>query len=128
VAELPLGTEFVVVAHTNGSEPWYHVKTDDGRDGWVLGSLTTSIDIDHREKTIEAIVEMRLRHDGSFSDAVQLFDLIERTAAGLRDPETQARFALHRMLAMTQVFDSVPVGVNDRGVDDRNLCDARPLW
>jgi hypothetical protein len=119
-AELPLGTELVVLGQTNAAQPWYHVKTDDGRDGWVLGSLTTSIDPDHKEKTIEAIVEARLRRDGSFSDAVQLFELIERTAAGLRDPETQARFALHRMRAMSTVFGSVPDGITDRGVDSRD--------
>src|SRR4029077_20480331 len=83
VAELPLATELVTVAHTGGTEAWYHVETDDGHDGWVLGSLTTVIDPGRPEKTIESVVEARLRRGGNLSARVQLFELIERTAAHL---------------------------------------------
>src|SRR5882724_4982521 len=43
-AELPVGTELVVLDRTSGPDPWYHVKIDDGRDGWVLGRLTRPFD------------------------------------------------------------------------------------
>jgi hypothetical protein len=118
-AELPLGTELVVLGQTNAAQPWYHVKADDGREGWVLGSLTTSIDPGRREQTIESIVETRLRSGGNFAARVQLFDLIERAAAGLSDREAQGRYALHRLLAFNNIFKSVPSGVGDREVETR---------
>src|SRR6267154_4199420 len=65
-AELPLGTEFVVLGQTNVAERWYHVMTDDHREGWVFGSLTTAIAAGRRDKTIEAIVEARLGSGGNF--------------------------------------------------------------
>jgi hypothetical protein len=107
-AELPLGSELVTLERTSGSEPWYHVKTDDGHDGWVLGRLTTPFDIERRDQIIESIVVGRLQSGGSFSTLLQLFDLIERTAARLNDREAQARFALHRLRSMSSIFGAVP--------------------
>jgi Bacterial SH3 domain len=117
VAELPLGTELVAVAHTRGTEPWYHVRTDDGRDGWVLGSLTTPIDPDHKEKTLDSILKARLNSGGSFAARVQLFGFIERTYEGLTDREARGRFALYRLRSINDVFLAVPSGVRDRDVD-----------
>src|SRR5580765_8679843 len=79
-AELPLGTELVVLGRTQAAESWYHVMTDDQRDGWVLGSLTTSIDAGRRDQTIEAIIEARLRTGGNFAANGQLVDFVERSA------------------------------------------------
>jgi hypothetical protein len=107
-AELPLGTELVVLGQTNAAQPWYHVKTDDGREGWVLGSLTTSIDPGRREQTIESIVEARLHSGGNFSSRVQLFDFIERTAAAATDPERQSRLAWYRLRSMADLLESIP--------------------
>jgi hypothetical protein len=117
--ELALGAELVVVASTNGAEPWYHVRTDDQREGWVLGSLTTSIDPGRRDQTIEAIIEARLRGGGNFGARVQLFDLIERTASGLSDREAQGRFALHSLRSLSSIFHSVPSGVGERQVETK---------
>jgi uncharacterized protein YgiM (DUF1202 family) len=118
-AELPLGTELVVLGRTNAGEPWYQVRTDDQRDGWVLGSLTTSLDPGRRERTIEAIVEARLRSGGNFGARVQLFDLIERTAAGLSDRDAQGRFALHGLRSLENIFQAVPSGVVDGDVETK---------
>src|SRR4051794_26997200 len=59
-AELPLGTELIVLERKDAADPWYRVQSDHGRNGWVLGSLTTSIDLGRRDQTIEAIVLARL--------------------------------------------------------------------
>jgi hypothetical protein len=119
-AELPLGTEFVVLGRTIAAESWCHVMTDDHRDGWVEGSLTTSIGAGRRDQTIGAIVDARLRGGGNFSARVQLFDLIERTAATLNDRESQARFALYRLRSVNAVFRSFPVPLFDRDVETKS--------
>jgi hypothetical protein len=117
-AELPLGTEMVTrsakagryerLERTSGSDPWYHVKTDDGREGWLLGWFTTPFDLERRERTSESIVIARLQSGGSFSALFQPFDLIERTAARLNDREAQARFGLYRLRAMSSLLLAVP--------------------
>jgi hypothetical protein len=107
-AELPLGTELAVVGRANATDRWYHVRADDGRDGWVLGRLTAPLSLERRDQAIESIIVDRLRGGGDFSSGLQLFDLIERTAAELTDREAQARFALYRLRSMTIVFLGIP--------------------
>jgi hypothetical protein len=118
-AELPLGTELAVLEQTAAVEPWYHVTTDDGRDGWVLGNLTALLDLERRDRTIESIVVDRLRasrnvsaglpiFDHNFHAGLQLFNLVERTAARLNDREAQARFALYRLRSMRILLSGVP--------------------
>jgi SH3 domain-containing protein len=112
-AELPLGTELIAFERTNAADPWYRVQSDDGHTGWVLGSLTTSLDLERRDQTIESIVLARLSRlsplkGESFSTRLQLFDLIERTTARLNDGEAQARFALYRLRSLNDVALGVP--------------------
>jgi hypothetical protein len=112
-AELSLGTELVVLERTTQAELWYHVRTDDGRNGWVLGSLTAPFDRDHLDEAIESIVVERLSsglqiEGTTFSTHLQLFDLIERTAERLNEREAQARFALYRLRSMNNAFRNVP--------------------
>src|SRR5689334_683867 len=76
-AELPLATELVVLEHTNGADSWDHVRSDDGRNGWVLRTLTSSLDPERREQTIESIVRARLSRTSqptaeAFSTRLQL--------------------------------------------------------
>jgi hypothetical protein len=119
-AELPLGTELIALERKDAADPWYRVQSDDGRNGWVLGRWTTPLDPGRRDQTIESIVLARLsrrspvRGDGeSFSTRLQLFDLIERTAARLKDGEAQARFALYRLRSLNDVALGVPFGRSD---------------
>jgi hypothetical protein len=117
-AELTLGTELVVLARTNESELWFHVRTDDGRDGWILGTLSTPFDREHPEQVIESIVVGGLSRDSqirstSFATHVQLVNLIDRAAATLTERQAQARFALYRLRAMRDAFTSIPFGRGD---------------
>ena len=114
-AELSLGTELVELERTNQAEPWYRVRTSDGLEGWVLGSWTAPLDRAHLNEAAELIVVARLSTDlnvrsTTFSTHLQLFDLIERTAARLNDRDAQARFALYRLRAMKNAFENVPFG------------------
>ena len=115
ISELPLGTELEVQGRTSTGELWYHVRTSDGLDGWMQGSLTTPLDPERQDRIIESIVVSRLQGGGNFAARVQLFELIERTMAGLVDSEARARFALYRLHAMSGVFESIPFG---RGASD----------
>jgi len=116
IGGLPLGIELDVQEQTKTGELWYHVRTDDGQDGWVQGSLTTTpLDPGRRDQTIESIVVSRLQSGGNFAARVQLFELVERTMARLSDSEARARFTLYRLRAMSSVFESIPYG---RGAGD----------
>jgi hypothetical protein len=108
LAEVPLGTELTVVDHTSAADPWYHIKTADGREGWVLGSLTTPLLPERRDQILESIAAARLASGGNFPVRVQLFDFIERSAARLADRETQARFALYRLQSMSLLLQAIP--------------------
>src|ERR1700730_221471 len=59
-AELPLGANLFALQRTRAGDLRYQVKTDDGRNGWVLGRLTAPLDPERRGRTIEAIVLDRL--------------------------------------------------------------------
>jgi SH3 domain-containing protein len=117
--ELPLGTELIALEQTNGAEPWYHVRTDAGHDGWVFGPLTTALDPSRRDQIVESIVEARLRTSGSFSTNVQLVDFIERSVARLRDRDARGRFAMYRLRSLSAAFGSIPFGVFDREVETK---------
>jgi hypothetical protein len=111
--ELPLGAELLQIDRSNSEDPWFHVRTDDGREGWVLGRLTTSIDADRYDDTVEALVAAQLaRHSEmtgtSFAARVQLFDLIERMSRKPNAREAHARFALYRLRSMRDVLLGVP--------------------
>ena len=125
VGELPLGTELVVVGSLGGPQPWYHVRTGDGHDGWVFGALTTALDPGRRDQIIESVVEARLRVGGDFSATVQLVDFIERTGARLNDREARGRFGLYRLRSLSAVLRNIPSSVRDREIE-ANRQDAEP--
>jgi hypothetical protein len=70
----------------------------------LAGALTISQGQD--EATI--VRRLNTQKRTSFSSAVELFDLIERTAIGLTEREAAARFALYRLRAMKAVLMEVP--------------------
>ena len=58
---MPVGTELSVLDQPGSTDVWFHVRTDEGQEGWVVGRLTTSIDAEHYDETIQAIVEAQLK-------------------------------------------------------------------
>jgi hypothetical protein len=119
-SELPLGTELSVLDRSGvASDPWLRVRTNDGRDGWVLGRLTTKIDPQRYDEMIESVVLDQLKKEAelsgtTFEARVQLFDLIERRVGRAKDREQNARFGLYRLRSMQHVFSSVPFQGNNR--------------
>jgi hypothetical protein len=113
--ELPLGTDLIVLDRSTSADLWFRVRTDDGREGWVLGRLTTSVDSAHYGQAVESIVLAQLKNHAeirgtSFPARVQLFDLIERAQKRLTAREDLARFALYRLRSMRDVLSGVPFG------------------
>jgi hypothetical protein len=119
IFQLSLGTELSVLARSGvASESWLRVRTNDGREGWLLGRLTTPIDSTHYLQTVEGITREQLAAHAkvtatSFETRLQLFDLIERTAMHLAEREAQGRFALYRLRAMTLVLSGIPFKPRD---------------
>jgi hypothetical protein len=115
--ELPIGTELSVLERSGApSDPWLRVRTNDGRTGWVLGRLTTKIDAQRSDDTVESILldQLKKEADSSFEARLQVFDFIEQRSGRVKDREREARFALYRLRSMQHVFASIPSQGNDR--------------
>jgi SH3 domain-containing protein len=115
MVELLLGTELAVLAQSGvASESWLRVRTNDGREGWLLGRLTTPIDSAHYLQTIERITKEQLAAHAkvsatSFEARLQLFDLIERTSKRSGDRDAVARLALLRLYSLQDVLGRIPI-------------------
>jgi hypothetical protein len=119
IAELPLGTELVALDDPSHDASWLHVRTGDGRTGWVLGSLTAAFDPLRREEAIEAIVVDRLSIvsepvNAPFATHTELFNLVEQTTNRLTGDGARARFALYRLQSMKNLLAGIPFGGGER--------------
>jgi hypothetical protein len=115
IFQLPLGTELSVLTRSGvASELWLRVRTNDGREGWLLGRLTTPIAPDHYLQTIERITKEQLAAHAkvsgtTFAVRLQLFDLIERASKRFSERDTVARLALLRLYSLQDVLRSIPI-------------------
>jgi hypothetical protein len=120
VATLPLGAD--LVEHATPVRPltetldaanrsWVHVRTADGRIGWVLSGLTRPLTADRRLEVVEDIVKRRLvRPDDDFAARTELIEFIERELGKTSEPESAARLALARLQAITRALESIGHG------------------
>jgi len=112
--ELPLGTELLLLGRSGSADDmWLRVRTDGRREGWVLERLTTKIDPQGYDGTIESVVLDQFKKQAeisgtSFEARVQLFDLIERRLGRTSNREQDARLALYRLRSMRAAFGSIP--------------------
>lgn len=126
VIEMPVGTELAVLEQKTSTDGrWFHVRTSDGREGWVLGQLTSVIDSAHYLQTIERITRAQVAAHAqvtgtSFETRVQVFDLIERTSKRLNEREAVARLALLRLYALQDVLLSIPVRESQLSADSQD--------
>jgi Bacterial SH3 domain len=90
-AELPLGTALVALEHTNAAEPWYHVKTDDGHEGWLLGSFTIPLD-----PSYVSGVHEKHRDTAAADDIISLDPLLAAVTASTSARKTDALAAIER--------------------------------
>ena len=115
VAYLPLGTEVTEAGPPGMDKTWVHVRLADGREGWLLASAARPIDPRRRWPVIEQIVQDRLgRRGDSFPALVELADFVERVSRDVPDAETDARFDLYRLRAVSAGLAAIPFRKADR--------------
>lgn len=115
VAQLPLGTEVVDAGPAGLDKTWFRVKLGDGREGWLLASLTKPLDPVWRWPTFDTIIANRLGRKGDgFPANVELVAFIERVAPQYTDTDGRARLELQRVRALAATLESIPRGSSSR--------------
>jgi hypothetical protein len=109
VASLPLGTEVTEAGPAGLDKTWVRVKLADGREGWLLASLTRTVDPAWRWATFDRIITDRLGRKGDgFPAVVELVAFIERVSGEYTNPDGQAQVELARLRAMAAAAAKVP--------------------
>jgi hypothetical protein len=115
VGQLPLGTEVVNVGPPGMDKTWIRVRAADGREGWLLSSLTRPIDPDWRWTTFDRIVVDRLARKGDgFPAAVELVSFIDRVAKEYTNPDGRAQIEFYRLRAISSALSAIPKGQGRR--------------
>ena len=108
VAQLPLGTEVVVVP-AGLDKTWLRVKLSDGGEGWVQSSLTKSLDPVWRWPVFDGIIAERLSRTGDkFPAHAELVAFIERVMPEYTDIDGRARLELARLRALSLAAGAIP--------------------
>ena len=115
VVQLPLGSEVAEAGDADLDKTWVHIVTSEGKEGWVLASLTRPLDASWKWETQEQVIADRLarRGDGFRAD-VELVNFIERIADSFDDRDGRARIDLYRLQALQRALAAVPPGGANR--------------
>jgi hypothetical protein len=109
VAQLTLGTETTAAGPSGFDRTWVRVRLTDGREGWVLATLTRTLDPDWRWPTYDRIIEERLARKGDgFPALAELVAFVERVAPEYTDPDGRARVDLWRLRATAAAARAIP--------------------
>ena len=109
VAQLPLGTEVTDAGPAGLDKTWIRVNLGDGREGWLLATLTKPLDRSWRWPTFDRIIAERLGRKGDgFPALAELVTFIERVAPEYTDPDGRARIELFRLRATAAALASIP--------------------
>jgi hypothetical protein len=109
VAPLPLGTEVTEAGPPGMDKTWIRVRTTEGKEGWVLASLTKTIDPSNPWPVRERAIVDRLNRKGdSFTSNAELTDFIERVGAEAHETDLSARFDLYRLRAISATLKAIP--------------------
>jgi len=109
VAQLPLGTELTDAGPAGLDKTWLRVKASDGREGWIVASLTKPLDPNWRWPTFDRIIADRLGRKGDgFPALVELVTFIERVAPEYTDLDGRARVEFSRLRATAAAAAAIP--------------------
>jgi hypothetical protein len=109
VTQVPLGTELADSGLAELDTRWIRVSAADGREGWVLSSLTKPLDRQWPWPTYDAVIADRLRRKGDgFPALTELVAFIERVAPEYTDPEGRAGVEFARLQAIASAAQSIP--------------------
>lgn len=115
VVPLPLGSEVTEAGPPGMDKTWIHVRTTEGREGWVLSSLTKPIDRSNPWPVRERAIVDRLNRKGdSFASNLELCDFVERVAPDARDADVSARLDLYRLRAISATLKAIPARADKR--------------
>jgi len=115
VVQVPLGTELGDAGPAGLDKTWVRVRLGDGREGWLLASLTKPLDPAWRWPTYDQIIAERLGRKGDgFPALAELVSFIERIAPDYTDPDGRARVELARLRAMSATLAAIPSGASNR--------------
>jgi hypothetical protein len=111
VAELPLGTELDNAGPAGLDKTWVRVRLADSREGWVLASLTRTLDPAWRWPVYDEIIGTRLARRGDgFPARAELVTFIERVAPEYTSSEGRAAIELARLRATRSALEAIPFG------------------
>jgi hypothetical protein len=111
IAQVPLGTEMGDAGPAGLDKTWVRVRLGDGREGWLLASLTKPLDPAWRWPTYDRIIAERLGRKGDgFPALAELVSFIERVAPDYTDPDGRARVELARLKAISATLAAIPAG------------------
>lgn len=122
VARLPLGTIVLVLDQSAAKEKigsiedfWYHVKTADGKSGWLFGGLTTPFSTTGREEIYRHIAAERLKTARKdFFEQVDLFKFLTRAIAEVKAPVISAELELSQLIALSNSLRAIPFNQRPR--------------
>lgn len=108
VIELPLGTALQQTGEAAVGS-WIPVRTEDGREGWILETLTRRMEDGQREQVIEEIIRQRLaREDDTFQAHAELVSFVETAVTAASSPEVAGSFTLYRLQALQRAAAAIP--------------------
>ncbi len=111
VAEVPLGTELDDAGPAGLDKTWVRVRLADSREGWVLASLTRTLDPVWRWPVYDEIIRRRLARSGDgFPARAELVAFVERVAPEYTSPEGRAAIELARLRAIRSALEAIPFG------------------
>ena len=115
VAQLPLGTLLTDSGPAGLDRTWVRVKLTDGREGWLRGNLTHSLNHAWKWPTYDRIIAERLARKGDgFAAQAELVAFIDRVAPEYTDPDGRARIDLAHLRAVQATLGSMPFDAGRR--------------
>lgn len=97
-------------------EYWYRVATPSGKQGWVFGGLSRSVDPNRLDEAALTIGRERLEltlDDLTFADWADLTDYLRRAAASATSRDARAELELMDLTAASNALFATPVDKTD---------------
>jgi hypothetical protein len=105
VSKLDIGT---VVSELESKESWARVRTAEGREGWLLESLTLTYEPARAREITQRILAERKESKSSFADNVDLTKMLARFASTSSSAALTAELELERLRVLARLLEQIP--------------------
>ncbi len=102
------GTVVSTLDQATDEELWFKVSTNDGREGWMLGSYLHKIDLENTTKTYLDISSGKLSRSEDFGDLVEVTNFLIRIKAETLDTEPSNQLDQLLKNAIGKTFAAIP--------------------